>query len=46
MDFRGFFMVDATDFEGYSAFCRNIGRLSQQVKTKNMKKVGTCSFSS
>ena len=33
----------ATDFGGMRPFCRNIGPLSQQVGTKNMKKVGISS---
>ena len=38
--------VDATDFEGVNAICRNIGRLSLQVESKKKKKLGSSDFSS
>jgi len=38
--------VDATDFEGVNAICRNIGQLSLQVESKKKKKLGSSDFSS
>jgi hypothetical protein len=44
--FDGRHSLDATTFEGVKTICRHIGRLSLQVATKKMKKLGSSDFSS
>jgi hypothetical protein len=44
--FYGCNPLGTTNFEGVKTICRHIGRLSLQVATKKMKKLGSSDFSS